>query len=114
MSLSNGILTGLEIAPTIQEPISVEVMGMQNWRIILYNMSLNAGHLGFSSRYVACSRRSDNGVQCRASVEFQDEYSSVSRAPEWKYGYTREKYNVLTVFVDKFTNNSYGFRNFVG
>ena len=71
-------------------------------------MSLDAGHLGFSSRYVyvACSRRSDNGVQRRASVEFQDEYSSVSTSPEWKYGYTREKYNVLTVFVDKFTNNS--------
>ena len=77
-------------------------------------MTLNAGHLGFSSRYVACSRRSGNGVQRRASVEFQDEYSSVSRGPEWKYGYTREKYNVLTVFVDKFTNNSYGCRNFVG
>ena len=106
MSLSNGILTELEAAPTIHEPMSVEVMGMQNWRIILYNMTLNAGHLGFSSRYVACSRRSGNGVQRRASVEFQDEYSSVSRGPEWKYGYTREKYNVLTVFVDKFTNNS--------
>lgn len=34
VSLCNGILTGCEVVPTIQEPMSVEVMGMQNWRII--------------------------------------------------------------------------------
>ena len=34
MSLCNGILTGCKVAPTLQEPMSVELMGMQNWHTI--------------------------------------------------------------------------------
>ena len=34
MSLCNDILTGCKVAPTLQEPMSVELMGMQNWHTI--------------------------------------------------------------------------------
>ena len=35
VSLCKGILTGCEVAPTIQESISLEVKGMHNWRVVL-------------------------------------------------------------------------------
>ena len=34
MSLCNGILTGCKVAPTLQEPMSVELTGMQNLHTI--------------------------------------------------------------------------------
>ena len=34
VSLCKGILTGCEVAPTIQEPMSLEVKDMHNWRVV--------------------------------------------------------------------------------
>lgn len=34
VSLCKGILTGCEVAPTIQESMSLEVKGMHNWRVV--------------------------------------------------------------------------------
>ena len=34
VSLCKGILTGCEVAPTIQESISLEVKGIHNWRVV--------------------------------------------------------------------------------
>ena len=49
MSLCIGILTGCKVAPTLQEPMSVELMGMQNWHTIHYENNVAETFLVFSA-----------------------------------------------------------------
>ena len=56
MSLCNGILTGCKGAPTLQEPMSVELMGMQNWHTIHWENNVADTFLVFSADKLLDSR----------------------------------------------------------
>ena len=53
MSLCDGILTVFEVTPTIQEPVSIKLMGMQNIFLLAHDSlrkAVTEHHLGFSCR----------------------------------------------------------------